>query len=97
MEGPEAKTIISFWDHPDFQGAWIEWWAGKKRRAQKCSDSDRALTRALQKIKQFSDGKLDKAIAVLDRSSDNGWTDLYALPEEFKSNYEKNRMPEVEI
>jgi hypothetical protein len=84
MDGIDAKKIILFWAHPSFQEAWIEWWTGKKRRAQKCSDSDRALTRALTKIKKFSGGNMNKAIAILDRSSDNGWTDLYELPDEYR-------------
>jgi hypothetical protein len=84
MEGIEAKSIISFWDHPEFQDAWLEWWRGDLRKSKKCSSSDRATKRALNKLKEFSGNNMGKSIAILDRSSDNGWTDLYELPDEYR-------------
>lgn len=86
-----------FFKDKEFEAAWNEWWTGSKRKAQKCSMTERAFMRAIKKLEDFSKGNINIAIKILDRSSDNGWTDLYALPEEFKINYEKNRMPEVEI
>jgi hypothetical protein len=97
MTGADCKAIVAFWDHPDFQEAWLEWWRGDLRKAKKCSATERATTRALNKLKDFSGGNMKKAIAILDRSSDNGWTDLYALPDDYGISKTADRPPEVVI
>jgi hypothetical protein len=86
-----------FFQDKEFESAWNEWWAGPKRKAQKCSMTERAWKRALKKLEFFSGGDLKKAIAILDRSSDNGWTDLYSLPEEYTSAKAIDKMPEVAL
>ena len=86
-----------FFQDKEFEAAWNEWWTGQKRKAQKCSMTERAWLRALKKLESFSGGNVKKAIAVLDRSSDNGWTDLYALPEEYTAAKAVDRMLEVEL
>lgn len=72
-----------FFQDKEFESSWNEWWTGPNRKAKKCSMTERAWLRALKKLEWFSGGNVKKAIAVLDRSSDNGWTDLYALPEDY--------------
>lgn len=81
-----------FASNHEFCESWDEWWYGAKRKAQKCSMTDRARKRAMEKIEKFSKGDVEIAIKILDRSSDNGWTDLYALPEEMHP--QPFRMPE---
>jgi hypothetical protein len=84
-----------FWKNDEFNESWNEWWNGAKRKSQKCSKTDRAQRRAMEKIEKFSNGDVNIAIKILDRSSDNGWTDLYALPEELQPKL--FLMPEVAL
>jgi len=71
---------IPFFNDLEFQEAWNDWI--KVRNKKKAVKSERALKAAILKLKKYSNGNKKIAIAILDKSSQSGWTDLYELKEE---------------
>ena len=62
---------------PEVKSAWDEWM--KVRASKKASNSQQAISRAVNSLVKFSDNKKDVAIQILNNSSDGGWTKLYEL------------------
>ena len=54
-----------------------------------------AKTKALRKLERLSNGDTDKAVAILDQSTDNCWEGLYELPED-KTQTVGQRTPRVQ-
>jgi hypothetical protein len=72
--------ICPFYEDPEFQEAWKDW--RKVRKQFKCVMSDRAEKRHLNNLMQLSGGDVQKAIKIVDQSTDGGakpWTKLYPL------------------
>tara|TARA_R100000750_G_scaffold62396_1_gene56043 strand:- start:808 stop:1566 length:759 start_codon:yes stop_codon:yes gene_type:complete len=61
----------------EVKSAWDEWM--KVRASKKASNSQQAISRAVNSLVKFSDNKKDVAIQILNNSSDGGWTKLYEL------------------
>ncbi len=75
---PQPKfqiEICPFFFDEDFQESWKDW--VKVKKDKKASNSDRAIKRALRKIMKYSDGDKNKAIEIVSKSADSGWTDIY--------------------
>lgn len=83
-------TDCSFFNDTDFKEAWQSW--NIVRQKKKCSNSDRAIKMAVNKLMGLSVGDKVKAIQILDQSAHKGYSDLYELKEDglsFKERYRK--------
>ena len=92
----DPKTICPFWDDPEFQEAWANWWRCPARK--RCSTSPRAVKMALTRIKTFAGNDMKKAIAILDRSAYKGYSDVYDIVD-YSTNGENSelRYPDPEV
>ena len=80
FENEDPVAICSFFKDKDFQEAWKEWIQVRTRK--KASKSPLALIRAVKKLMRFSSGNKSKAIDIVNKSADSGWSDLYGLKED---------------
>lgn len=69
------ESDCSFFDDEDFQEVWKDWMFVKTKK--KASKTDRVIKSAIKRIMQWSDGDKSKAIAIVAKSADCGWTDIY--------------------
>ncbi len=68
---------LSFWDSTDF----VDSYKGFKqmRKLIKSPLTERAEKMILNKINKISNGDVNKAVAILDQSTQNSWKDVYEL------------------
>lgn len=78
-EKKERKTTL-VWDDIFVWDAFRDW--EKMRKQIKKPLTDLAKTRAVNKLEKLSGGDKDKAIAILEQSTDHCWQDLYELKDE---------------
>lgn len=69
--------IPEYLNNKEFFNAFDEW--DKMRIKKRCADSDRRYKQIFREINEFGGMDLEKAIKVVNRSSDKGYTDLYSL------------------
>lgn len=75
---PKGPSVdLPYWMPIDAWEGWLE-----MRKQRKKPLTDRAATRAIKKLEEMQQGGIDVS-EVLDRSTLNGWTDLYK-PKEWK-------------
>lgn len=79
---PQFYSDYSFFKK-DFQTIWFDEFLPLKKR-KKASVSETALKRQLNKISKFSENNYKKALQILTKSVDSGWSDFYELKEEKK-------------
>lgn len=80
----DYSTLCPWWNDPEFQEAWKEWFYGPARKANKCSSTPRAIKMALGHI-MAKYGDKDQAIKGIDYSAYKGYTDVgYRVPEDFQ-------------
>lgn len=70
-------SFVPFFNDFDFQEAWIDF--EKVREKKKVAKSERAYKSLMKKIIEYSGGSKEKAIKIVAKSADAGWTDLYEL------------------
>lgn len=73
------ETDCPFWNDPDFKDAFQSWQVVRVKK--RCANTDRAYKAITKKIMEYSGGKKEIAIKILDKSSFKGYTDLYPLEE----------------
>ena len=78
-EKKERKTSL-VWDDIFVWDAFKDW--EKMRKQIKKPLTDLAKSRAVNKLEKLSGGDKDKAIAILEQSTDHCWQDLYELKTE---------------
>ena len=69
--------ICHFYYDKNFKNAWNDF--EKVRAKKKASTSERAYTKLLGKVMEYSNGDLEKAVMIVEKSADSGWSDLYEL------------------
>lgn len=81
----EKKQVIDIYsEYSFFKDDFAEWWFDEfipLKKRKKASVTDRALKTQLEKIKKFSGGNFQKALEILKKSCNSGWTDVYELKE----------------
>ena len=61
----------------EVKSSWDEWM--KVRDSKKASKSEQAMVRSVNSLMELSGGDKNKAIKILNKSSDRGWTGLFEL------------------
>ena len=81
-EEKKERTFSPLMSDPLVSDAFQDW--EKMRKQIKKPLTDLARTRAVNKLEKLSGGDLDKAMAILEQSTDHCWQDLYELKDEAK-------------
>ena len=96
MDSNDYSKECPWWNDPEFQDAWQEWFHGAKRKSAKCSSSPRAVKMALSHIMRTCKTK-EQAIRSIDYSAYKGYTDVgYQIPEDFQET-EEPIYPDAEV
>lgn len=74
----------------EFKEIWLNEFISLKKR-KKASVSDRSLKSGMKKIKEYSKGNYQRALKILQKSVDSGWTDFYELKEENTTIYKEDK------
>lgn len=86
----DFSNICYFYNEIEFQEVWKEFELVRKKK--KASTSERAYKRILKNLMDYSDGDINKAILIVSKSADSGWSDLYAV----KNNKTENNGSRIE-
>jgi hypothetical protein len=73
---------LVFFNDSDFQEVWKDF--KSVRTKKKAVNSDRAIKKLITSLLEFSGGDKDKAIEIVEKSADSGWSSLYPLKTEPK-------------
>ena len=68
---------LQFFNDEDFQLIWMEYISIRVRK--KASNTDRAIKTIIKKILKESKGNKKYALAMLEKSVNSGWTDVYEV------------------
>ena len=78
---PAVKKPVELpFQSANFNKAWQEWKAYKKKEHGFKFKSAISQSRALKRLLILSGGNEQRAIAIINRSIENGWNGLFALP-----------------
>jgi len=72
-----ALAFCPFYNDEEFHLVWIDF--EKVREKKKAAKSERSYKALLKKLMKYSGGDKDKAIEIVAKSADSGWSDLYEL------------------
>jgi len=68
-----------FFNDNDFKNIWKEFI--QVRNKKRCSNSDRAIKKQINRLIKFSNGNKIIAMKIVERAADKGWNELYELTE----------------
>lgn len=77
VEKYNPATDLQFFDDEDFMILWKEFISIRIRK--KASNTDRAIKTIINKILKESKGNKKYALAMLDKSVNSGWSDVYPV------------------
>ena len=77
------ESDLKFFNDEDFQEAWVDWMSVRAKK--KASKSDRTIKRIIINLKDWSGNDKKACIAILDKSSGAGYSDIYQPKEQTKT------------